>query len=67
MAKGRIAGGFQRGARNPNNKLTDAAVGEIRRAYALGRVTQTQLAEKYGVSQKLVSDVVRREIWQHVQ
>lgn len=35
----------------------------IRRAYAKGGITQVELAAEYGVSQLLISNVVRNKIW----
>jgi hypothetical protein len=47
------------GEDNPNAKLSDAEVSAIRRIYASGQVTQTALAEQFGVSQKHISALVR--------
>lgn len=54
-----------RGTLNPNAKLTDAAVREIRRLHATGWV-QTALAREYGVAHSAIGAVLRRETWRHV-
>lgn len=57
------------GEENVNAKLTDAAVRDIRRRYVRGsaRLGQVALAQEYGVSQLLISLVVRGKVWRHVQ
>lgn len=52
-----------RGTRHGNAILTESAVEEIRQKYASGNVSQTALAAEYGVSQRTISRVVRREGW----
>lgn len=49
------------GTSNHNAKLTKEQVDEIRVAYIPGSVRQVDLAEKYGVSQVLISIITRRE------
>lgn len=49
----------QSGEKNPNAKLTDKQVAEIRLAYAKGGYTQSQLGNKYYVSFKTISKIVR--------
>lgn len=44
-------------------KLTESDVRSIRTEYAAGGVTQSELAKKFGVSQTLVSSIVRRVTW----
>lgn len=53
-----LRGDLQRGARNPNAKLTDADVAEIRRLRADGW-TQQRIADKFGVHQSWVSALLR--------
>jgi len=48
------------------SKLTEAQVIEIRERYARGGIYQWQLANEYGVSQRLVSLITRRENWKHI-
>lgn len=69
-AKGRNASqrypGIQRGSRNGHAKLDEERVKDIRAARARGE-TLTQIARDYGVSAALVSHVVRRKLWGHVE
>mgnify|MGYP000207962994 CR=1 FL=1 len=53
-----------RGVRNPNAKLSDAQVADIRRRYASGGVRQEDLAREVGVSQVQVSRIVRGKLWE---
>ena len=54
------------GENNPNSKLTEKIVLEIRADWATGKYTQQQLAEKYDVSRSLISKIVNRKIWKHI-
>jgi len=56
----------QYGRQNPAAKLCSVAVRVIRGGYACG-VTQAKLAAMHGVTQSLVSKIIRREIWDHVR
>lgn len=56
-----------RGETHGTVKLTESQVLEVRVLYATGLYTQQQLADARGVSQTLISAVVRREIWGHVK
>ncbi len=60
VAKGRNA----HGSRNGRAKLTEEQVREIRAAYP--ERTQDSLAREYGVSQRLISLIVRGENWRRV-
>ena len=55
-----------KGTDNGNAKLTEEQVIEIRRRYADGGVAQRPLAAEYGVHQPLISDIVRRKRWKHL-
>lgn len=48
------------------SKLTRSQVKEMRRAYASGKVTQRQLAARYGVHPQTVSSAIRGASWGHV-
>lgn len=50
------------GERNGNAKLSGARVRKLRDRYASG-ARQVDLAEEFGISQQLVSRVVRGEVW----
>lgn len=56
-AKGRD-GGPPAGEAHFNAKLRDSQVAELRAAYAVGGVTQQQLADRFGVSRSLVGLLV---------
>lgn len=55
-----------RGEQQVTSKLTDAAVRIIRFEFDAKLATQRQLAARFNVSQTLVAQVTRREIWKHV-
>ena len=55
------------GEKRYNSKLTNKKVKEIRASYKSGSVSQTELAEKYGVSQRLIMNVLNRTAWKHVK
>jgi hypothetical protein len=46
-----------------NNRLDDPAVAEIRRSYSAGEVTQKEIASRFGVTQTLISMIVRGVVW----
>ena len=62
----------QKGAAHGMSKLTDEQVLEIRTLYVRSApnkrrgMFQSELAEKFGVSQILISLIVRRKIWTHI-
>lgn len=53
-------------SKHTNAKLTKAQVVYIRNAYDTGAALQTQLADKFGVSQRVISLVVRRETYKDI-
>lgn len=55
-----------RGTANGSSVLTDDTVRSIRSAYAAG-ATQVALATEHGVTQSLISKIVRRTIWTHLE
>jgi transcriptional regulator with XRE-family HTH domain len=55
---------YQRGMDRPAAKLTDQQIIEIRNAYAAG-TKQRDLAERYGVTQGLISGIVNGRRWRH--
>lgn len=57
---------MQCGEDRPTAKLTEQAVRDIRQSYRAG-FTQASLAAHHEVSQMLISLVVRRKIWKHVE
>lgn len=56
---------LKRGEDATGSKLTEESVRQIRSEHASG-ATQKEIAARHGVSQTLVSAVVRRVIWKHV-
>jgi hypothetical protein len=59
--KGRA--GDLRGEEHPRAKVTAAQVSEIRQLYAAGGVTQKELGQRYGITDRQVSSIVREENW----
>ena len=57
LRKGR--GNKPSGEKNGNSKLTDAQVAEIRRRYAAGGITQTQLGAEFDVAHTNIGYIVR--------
>ena len=55
-----------RGETHGQAVLTDEQVREIRREYKGGWGEQTRMAKQYGVSQAIVSQIVRGEVWMHL-
>lgn len=56
-----------RGERSGQAKLTENQVKEIRRMYATGNYSQQFIANKFGVRQTLISNIVLRLSWRHVR
>lgn len=50
-----------------SSKLTERIVTTLRKAYATGRVTQANLAKRYGVDEKTVSSAITGALWKHVK
>jgi hypothetical protein len=55
-----------RGAANPNAKLTEAKVVEIRRKYAAGGTSLRLLAKEFGMSKPVILKIIQRRSWAHV-
>jgi hypothetical protein len=53
-------------ANKGGGKLKERDVIEIRRAYAAGEASQDALGRRFGVSQYVVSAIVRGKLWAHV-
>lgn len=56
-----------RGEDSSSAKLTAQQVRDIRANYALCRVTQRELGERYGVTREAVGRIVRGDNWAHLQ
>jgi predicted XRE-type DNA-binding protein len=59
--------GQQKGELNSQSKLTDAAVREIRRLYLEEGWKQVRIADEFAIGQPVVSDIIRRKLWAHVE
>jgi predicted XRE-type DNA-binding protein len=55
-----------RGERANAAKLNTAAVLKIRELYSAGGVSQQAIADTCGVSQAVISAIVRRKTWRHI-
>jgi plasmid maintenance system antidote protein VapI len=53
-------------ATDATRKLTEADVLAIRSEYVPRKVSMYKLAEKYGVSQSVVSEIINRKSWTHI-
>ena len=62
---GRMKPANQKGANNPNSKLTEDDVRAIRQKKVEG-VTHSVLAEEYGVTKTTISQIYNRKLWAHV-
>lgn len=58
---------WARGEKCGTSKLKAAQVREIRARYSEGAWTQRRLASAFGVSQSLVSLIIRGEYWAHLE
>lgn len=54
------------GSANPNSKLNELEVKEIRNLYGLGKTSYAKLANKFSVSAKLIELIVKRDVWRSV-
>lgn len=58
-----LHGTAQHGERNPSAKLSTSEAREIRQKYEAGGISQSALAEQYGVHQTHISSIVRGDKW----
>lgn len=63
--KGRARGGSMPGEKNPNSKLTERQVKDIRNRYKQGGIYQRQLGAEFGVSQAQIGLIVNRKSWRN--
>jgi len=54
------------GSANPNAKMTEEQVIEARRNYADGGLTQTQLAQRFGISPQMMNKIILSRHWTHL-
>jgi hypothetical protein len=55
-----------RGESHGRAKITDQNVREIRQLYASGRYLQRELALRFRINQREVSEIIRNQHWKHV-
>jgi hypothetical protein len=55
------------GARHGHAKLDETAVLDIRQRHAAGGITQRALATQHGISQRTISQIIRRKTWRHAR
>jgi len=55
-----------RGTLNSSAKLTDKQVYEIRARYKAGGIKQTELADEFGVTQPMISQIILGKAWSHI-
>ena len=55
-----------RGGQHPNAQLSEEQVRAIRQSHAAGGITYGELAPLFGISKSLVSQIVARTAWKHV-
>ena len=56
----------RRGSVNGRAKISEADACAMRALYATGRPSQAELGKRYGISQAMVSEIVRGASWAHV-
>lgn len=54
------------GENNPDAKLTDIKVINIRKLYSTGEFSQQKLADDFGVSKRCINFIVNRKHWKHL-
>lgn len=62
----RTPGHMPRGSNNGNSRLSESQVAEILIQHAANRPRQRDLARAYGVSQRLIGNIIHRRTWKHV-
>jgi hypothetical protein len=66
-ADGIRTGKQHRGERTGGSLMTADQVGELRKLYASGGVSQSELARRYGIKQPTVNQIVNLRSWKHVE
>lgn len=54
------------GEGSANHNLVESEVREIRRLLKEGKVSQSQIAREYGITQGHVSNIGARRVWKHI-
>lgn len=55
------------GEGNPNAKLTEVDVIDIRKLYSTGKFTQRHLSKTFSVHPLTIGKIIRRETWKHIK
>lgn len=55
-----------KGIQNPNHKLTDEMVREIRNFYIPKITPRKMFSDKFGVTESIISSVYNRKAWKHL-
>jgi hypothetical protein len=55
------------GKQHPLAKLTDEQIREIRRLYHTGQYRHKDIAALFGVSKTIIGNIVRRQVWVHIE
>ena len=61
--RGHIYSLWRKGEQHPRAKLTQELVGRIRREYEWWKVTQKELAKRYGISQSQIRRIIHWKQW----
>ena len=56
----------KKGKKNPNTVLNERKVRQIREDYAVRKITQQMLGEKYGVGRTTIADIVNYRTWNEI-
>lgn len=65
-ARGRANPVGSPGSKQPNSKLTESQVTEIRRLYKKGKLSQSDIAGLYGVKPNTINAIVHHVRWKHL-
>lgn len=55
-----------RGENNPQCKLTDADIIDIRKSYSSGGITMRKLSERYNIAPQTVCNIIHAKRWKHL-
>lgn len=55
-----------RGSKNASSILTESDVSVIRKIYAMGNITQREIAKKYKVHYVTIWDIIHKKNWAHI-
>lgn len=58
---------YSKGSTHPQAKVTEKDVVDIRELYTTGEYTYSSLGRKYNISPAIVSDIIKRRTWKHVE